>query len=732
MEPSKSNAGDETLSSVELPDTRASSVTLDFSNTQVYDPMLDPEAISTEAFTRPSIFHPLQPGGPHLRSRPLDTIPQSLRQKMSKVKKEQDGVYLPNSLPQKPRPIYISDDEQMDENFQKSTESNRRSSRESTTFEEKRELSNKYSTLNLSKRPYEAESSNNLSTRLAPMHNPMTKLGRLVDNVNATQLAMLRKTRHQQNIRAAKQNEEPQSQINGSISSQRAEDDLSWMAEATVPDEEYDDLVRQVETLQQKERNGKITNAEKILLTKSKRELLLKNRLKKAAAQAETHDSDDDSLFVPDETRNEAAERHTRGVPRAFEKNMSTVKKEDGTRSSLEDANLEIILRKAIEDGSKASSSLEAKTERGKKPRKKVAKNAREVFERDQQKHQNKERRKALKKSRQPVRKVAKKSTTSKKRKGGVKAKKDLEKHFRSFAFTKSGGGVDVLAQRILNDLKSSDQIADRINDPIFNIEPEEQIVEGNKQSQLRKLLDNIPHNSNRTKAKSDQSILLQASKSFGYARVKAVDGKWLVKGMKSTLYHHQLTGAQWMLSRELGQAPFGGLLADGMGLGKTVQMLACMVGNLPQDEDLKRRRKATLIVAPCSLLDQWMDEIRVHAEKSLFPKIVRYTSRSNLSTDVLEDLDIVVVSYTEVMRQMPFPDQKTLKEIGKRGYANWLKKAYDQLGPLHKISWYRVVLDEAHTIKNNAARTSVACQNLKSLYKWCLTGTPILNRLEE
>ena len=732
MEPSQSDAGDEALSSIELPDTQASSVTLDFSNTQAYDPMRNPEAISTETFTRPSIFKPLQPGGPHLRSRPLDTIPPSLRQKMSKVKKEQDGVYLPNSLPQKAHPIYISDDEQMDENFQKSTKSNHRPSRESTTFEEKNELSNKHSTLNLAKRPYEAESSNNLSTTLAPIHNTMTKLGRFVDNVNATQLAMLRKTRHQQNIRASKQNEEPQSQINGSISSQRAEDDLSWMAEATVPDEEYDDLVCQVETLQQKERNGKITNAEKILLTKSKRELLLKNRLKKAAAEAETHDSDDDSLFVTDETRNEAAERHTRGVPRAFEENSPTVKKEEGTRNSLEDASLEIILRKAIEDGGKASSNLEAKTEREKKPRKKVAKNAREVFERDQQMRQSKERRKALKKSRQPVRKAAKKSTTSKKRKGGVKAKKDLEKHFQSFGSTKSGGGVDVLAQRFLNDLKSSDQIADRINDPIFNIEPEEQIVEGNKQSQLRKLLNNIPHNSNRTKAKSDKLILLQASKSFGYARVKAVDGKWLVKGMKSTLYHHQLTGAQWMLSRELGQAPFGGLLADGMGLGKTVQMLACMVGNLPQDEDLKQRRKATLIVAPCSLLDQWMDEIRVHAEKSIFPKIVRYTSRLNLSTDVLEDLDIVVVSYTEVMRQMPFPDQKTLNEIGKRGYANWLKKAYDQLGPLHKISWYRVVLDEAHAIKNNAARTSVACQNLKSLYRWCLTGTPILNRLEE
>jgi SNF2 family DNA or RNA helicase len=53
-------------------------------------------------------------------------------------------------------------------------------------------------------------------------------------------------------------------------------------------------------------------------------------------------------------------------------------------------------------------------------------------------------------------------------------------------------------------------------------------------------------------------------------------------------------------------------------------------------------------------------------------------------------------------------------------------------LGNLHLVNWYRVVLDEAQAIKNNSARTSLACQKLKSVYRWCLTGTPLLNRLEE
>lgn len=59
----------------------------------------------------------------------------------------------------------------------------------------------------------------------------------------------------------------------------------------------------------------------------------------------------------------------------------------------------------------------------------------------------------------------------------------------------------------------------------------------------------------------------MAASRGFGHAKCKAVDGKWLIKGMKSPLYHHQLLGAQWMLQRELSsQPPHGGLLADGMG----------------------------------------------------------------------------------------------------------------------------------------------------------------------
>ena len=295
-------------------------------------------------------------------------------------------------------------------------------------------------------------------------------------------------------------------------------------------------------------------------------------------------------------------------------------------------------------------------------------------------------------------------------------------------------GGQDDIGQLILDDLMNSDAIGDRLQDPIFNCAPELQL-DGprTKASQLQQLFANIPEGSNKTKGKSDKAKLLQASRSFGYAQVKAVNGKWLVKGMKSTLYHHQLLGAQWMVSRELSsEPPHGGLLADSMGLGKTVQTLACMVGNPPTEEDTKRGVTATLIVVPSSVISQWLEEIRNHVYEKAFPKVMQYKASMNIPEAVLKDLDIVVTSYTEVMKQFPFPDRKGREDIARYGYKKWWKSAHDQLGDLHKINWRRIVLDEAHAIKNNSARTSLACQNLKSVYRWCLTGTPLLNRLEE
>jgi SNF2 family DNA or RNA helicase len=138
------------------------------------------------------------------------------------------------------------------------------------------------------------------------------------------------------------------------------------------------------------------------------------------------------------------------------------------------------------------------------------------------------------------------------------------------------------------------------------------------------------------------------------------------------------------------------------------------------------------LIVVPAGVIDQWLDEIRHHTHNHVFPKIIHYKGSSKIPVEVLQDLDIVVTSYNEIMKQFPFPSKEDRHWIQEHGYDKWWATAKEGLGDLHKVVWFRVVLDEAQAIKNNAARTSLACQNLKSVYRWCLSGTPLLNKLEE
>ncbi|KAI1611456.1 adenosinetriphosphatase [Exophiala viscosa] len=201
------------------------------------------------------------------------------------------------------------------------------------------------------------------------------------------------------------------------------------------------------------------------------------------------------------------------------------------------------------------------------------------------------------------------------------------------------------------------------------------------------------------------------------------------VPGLKVKLLPHQIEGVSWMTDKETGTKktrgvlPKGGILADDMGLGKTIQSIALLLINpKPSAEELAKSKrklpeglgKGTLVVAPLALIKQWEGEIkdRVEADHALSVCVHHGPGRTKNYKD-LKKYDVVITTY-QTLSSEHAGSEGSLK-VGCFG-----------------IHWYRVILDEAHSIKNRNAKATKAACALNAEYRWCLTGTPMQNNLDE
>ena len=176
---------------------------------------------------------------------------------------------------------------------------------------------------------------------------------------------------------------------------------------------------------------------------------------------------------------------------------------------------------------------------------------------------------------------------------------------------------------------------------------------------------------------------------------------------------------------------PAGGLLCEEMGMGKTVITAALVLANpAPADRDSqqwadawapaatggKTRARGTLVVCPVSLVGQWVQEATEKMEAAA-PRVYRYYGGSRITDpEQLKDFDIVVTTYA-VLASDYAGNTKEAKACITSG-RRWTP-------PLERLAWWRVVLDESHTIKGGTTKQSRACCALASPRRWAVTGTP-------
>lgn len=174
----------------------------------------------------------------------------------------------------------------------------------------------------------------------------------------------------------------------------------------------------------------------------------------------------------------------------------------------------------------------------------------------------------------------------------------------------------------------------------------------------------------------------------------------------------HQVEGLEWCLRREHAiqaqrTSPFrrqkvckGGLICDEMGLGKTIQVLGLIISNF-----LER----TLIVLPPALVDQWMHAFQTFCGHT--PLLYHGPKRHLVSKHQLHSAPVVITTYHTLAAEQRVK-----------------KKVPDFQPPLTTLSWNRLVMDEAHHLRNQNSLFDAA-RILDAHLIWLVTGTPVHNQ---
>ncbi|KAF2179187.1 hypothetical protein K469DRAFT_597047 [Zopfia rhizophila CBS 207.26] len=175
-------------------------------------------------------------------------------------------------------------------------------------------------------------------------------------------------------------------------------------------------------------------------------------------------------------------------------------------------------------------------------------------------------------------------------------------------------------------------------------------------------------------------------------------------------VYRNSVTGAVQLREPEL---CLGGILADDMGLGKTLPTLALIAGSLNDSAaDVEEVKPLTLIVVPLSTLPNWENQIQKHFRKGSLRYTLYHGPARPKDAAFLTKYSVILTTYDTL----------------KADYREHSSRA----GLLHGLCWHRIVLDEAHVIRNQSSQVFRSVRSLSAKHRWCITATPIQNLVED
>jgi len=197
-----------------------------------------------------------------------------------------------------------------------------------------------------------------------------------------------------------------------------------------------------------------------------------------------------------------------------------------------------------------------------------------------------------------------------------------------------------------------------------------------------------------------------------------------------------------------------GGILADEMGIGKTVEAVALIVATLDELKNQKSDKKfmfeddgcttyhpATLVIVPPPLIYQWINEIKKIAGEGIVVQFLDHKKEPTKKEDnaspahglsLNPDADIVIMTYQALDSSKNNGGASKNSGDGNRVKKSRSSRALAVSKILNSTFFGRIILDEMQEVRSWTTSISKQCELLQSNRRWMLSGTPIFDGVKD